>query len=102
MIIGTIIQQPNEVLDYEIQYDNFFKEFLTDESADTILEPGGLSVKVEVEGELSATVFYVNDAKCKVVLQGGLTGTTYKVTVTMTSVAGRVKEDELLVIIEEF
>tara|TARA_B110000977_G_C10738740_1_gene362134 strand:- start:139 stop:453 length:315 start_codon:yes stop_codon:yes gene_type:complete len=104
MIIGTILQQPNEVLDYDIQYADFFSEFPADSDGtkDTIAGQSGLDVKVEPANELNAVVFYVNEERSKVVLRNGVAGMNYTVTVTMTSEGGRVKEDELIVVIEEF
>jgi len=107
MIIGTILQQPNENLDYDILYEDFFAEFPAEQDGEQDFireEPDGLSAKVdpaEVDG-VTAVVFKVNEMRSKVVLQGGVSGMVYTVTVTMTSNAGRVKEDELIVVIEEF
>ena len=100
MIIGTVIQQPGETLDYDILYTPFFYDYTTNAATDSITLDG-FSVKVSPVGPTSIG-FRLSDDRAKVWLSGGVSGVTYTVTVTMTSVNNRVKEDEILMIVEEF
>jgi hypothetical protein len=102
MIIGTVIQQPKERLDYDLLYEAFFYTYSVSGSPDSIKNDStGLVASVFPVGA-TAVVLRLGDDRAKVWLTGGVSGTTYTVTVTMTSVSTRIKEDEILLIVEEF
>lgn len=91
MAIAKFTQQPNEVLDYDID----FRPWLTGRSDaassyEAITEPGITLV--------SSTMA---NAVVKLVLAEGETGGKYKVTVRLTTAAGLVKEADFLLTVKE-
>lgn len=91
MLLGTVKKQPVEVLDYDFDYTEFLDGIDTLDSATTAVSPtGGLTVTGSIVGD-----------RVKVWASGGTDGSTYVVTVTATTVDGRVKQDELRVRIKE-
>ena len=99
MIIGTALQQPSEVLDYDVDYSSFFSTV----GGDTVSnEVGKLTVSVFPTGP-SATVFKTSDTGIKIWLDSASQPEgEYKVTIKMISTGGRTKEDEIIMIIKEF
>lgn len=91
MILGKYKKQPNEVLDYDISYDDFFAN-----RTDTIF-----SVVVTAQAGLTVVSTVRNGLTVKTILSGGADGTSYKVTVTLTTTTGIVKEDEFYVAVKE-
>jgi hypothetical protein len=92
-ILGTFIQQPNEVLDYDVDYSEWIPAgdvVLTATATadpgitlgDTLIDPTGLVVKQWVSG--------------------GVNGETYKIQVSATTDEGRVKEAEFRIRIREY
>ena len=100
MIIGTVIQQPGETLDYDIVYTPFFYSH-TINAIDDSIKYDGFSVDVFPVGAVG-TGFKLAEDRAKIWLSGGVSGVTYTVTLTMTSTNNRIKEDEILMIVEEF
>jgi hypothetical protein len=96
MIIGTVIKQPREREDYDIDcrsaFNNDGNDFVV--SASTIITPD--------DGQLAATPVVADGNTVKVWLQGGTVNAEYTVEVLVTTDAGRVKEDEILVKIVDF
>jgi hypothetical protein len=91
-ILGTFSQQPNEVLDYDISFTDWIPDGDTIISAnatadtgitlgDTLIDPTGKIVKQWVEG--------------------GTSGSTYKIQLSVTTDDGRVKEAEFKIKIKE-
>lgn len=95
-ILAKYVQQPGELLDYDIDYLSLFLTPL----ADTAPGPGNVTVTAEPSG-LTVERFYLADGVVKVWLTGGISGTTYKVTARVTTTAGRVKEAEISVKVKE-
>ena len=93
MIIGSVLQQPTDNLDYDIDCTTLFSTG-TDTLATVVASviPAGLSVIAAKADDTTAQVW----------LTGGVAGTGYTVNITMTSAQGRIKQDELVVAIEEF
>lgn len=93
MIIGVIIQQPSDNLDYDIDATK-----LVGTGGDTLstvtatVSPAGLSV-IAVK---------VDNTKGKVWVTSGVAETQYKIEVMLTTTNGRIKQDELLVQVKEF
>lgn len=91
-ILARFPKQPVDVLDYDIN----FTEWL-DDKQDTIasvvatVEPTGLI--------LEDTAF--NGGIVKVFTSGGTSGVTYKISVTITTTGGRVKQVEIGVKVKE-
>ena len=93
-ILGTLNKQPREILDFDINYTTVLAgrtSILT--TATSEVTPIGLT--------LVSTVVYAGDKKAKLVVGGGTTGTTYKVTVLTDTDDGLRYEDEVTVIVEE-
>ena len=98
MIIGTAIQQPDEFLDYDIDYSDFLAK-----SNDIISAAPGEAPLVEISPNgPSAIVQRSSDTVLKVWVSGGTEGVEYKMTIKMRTAGGRLKEDELILVIEEF
>lgn len=102
MIIGKFIKQPSETMDYDID----FSEFLTLD--DTLVGvgnpsvPSPLNVVVEPVGLTLGPTVIINSGKTvKQWLSGGTNGVNYKITLTLTSAAGRVKQVEFKVRVKE-
>lgn len=91
MNLGTFTKQPVEVKDYDLDYSEWLVAADTVESAEVTVEPAGLTV---------GSVFTQNK-KIKVWLSAGTNGTVYKLTVTMTTANGRVKQDEFKVKVKD-
>ena len=100
MILGTFTKQPNEVLDYDIDFSDFLPTVDSVASVAKTIEtnPDPLAVTTLVLGANSIS------ASGKVVKQwvsAGTDGQTYKIQLTITSVGGRVKEAEFRVKVKE-
>lgn len=91
MILGTFTKQPADKFDYDIDYT----DWLT--SGDNV--QGAI-----VSGDAGITIdsTFINDPRIKIWLSGGTAGITYKVTCTMTSSDGRVRQDEFKIRIKEY
>jgi len=93
-ILGTIIKQPREVLDFDIDYTTVLAgrtSAIT--TATSEVSPAGLV--------LTSTTPYPLDKKVKVVISAGTDATSYKVTVLTNTDDGLKYEDEITVIVEE-
>lgn len=91
MNLGNFTKQPVDVVDYDIDYSQWLTSGDNVESAVVNVVPEGLTVE---------SVF-INDPKLKIWVSGGIDATTYKVTVTMTTADGRVKQDEFKIKVKD-
>ncbi len=91
-IIGGALQQPHENLDYDIRYEEFLNENDTISTVDAVVIP---------DSDLQATAQIADPDRVKVWVNGGTSGNTYKVEVTIETMGGRRKQDEFEVYIEE-
>ena len=82
-MLGTLIKQPADLLDYDID----FSRWLPDD--DTILT---VTTAVDPAEELAVLSAHVDSPMVKVWVSGGVNGATYKVTVTVATQGGRIKE----------
>jgi len=92
-LLDTKTKQPIEKLDFDIHYDDW-------------LTPGdGISEKnITVEIDLAGLVcpfFTVSGTTIKVWLLGGANNVTYRVTVTVETDDGRIKQDEFKVKVKD-
>ena len=94
MLIGSVIQQPGDTLDYDVRYADWLSTGDVVQSATAQVAPVGLTVQSPLVVDSGKTV--------KVWVSGGVTGTRYKVTLTATTAQGRVVEHELRVIIKDY
>lgn len=91
-ILGKFTKQPVEVQDYDID----FGEYLTSQS-DT-------AVSHTTAAESGVTIMSSNlvGSVVKVFVAGGTDGNQYKVSATVTTTGGRVKQGDILVRVKEF
>lgn len=91
VILGKFSKQPSEILDYDVDYTDWFKG-RTDTPASFVVsaEPGITIVGSARTGNI-----------IKVILSGGTSGTKYKITVRLTTAAGLVKEADFTVAVKE-
>ena len=94
MIIGSAVQQPADNIDYDIDCTTMFHDDGSDflQTVVATVTPSGPTVTGVKKDNNTAKVWF----------QGGTDGTTYLVEVTMTSDQGRIKQDELEIVVEEF
>ncbi len=88
-IIGRDTKQPDEVLDYDVDFTDWFANREDVYSSFTATADTGITVVS------SAKLAGVN--KIRVVLSGGANGSQYKVTVLLTTSSGVVKEADFIV-----
>lgn len=96
-VLGSIIKQPNEILDFDIDYSTVLvgrTDTLTNQSAVAVVTGSGT-------GTVTVPSTSINVNKVKVVVSGGTAGSTYKVTVTVNTTTGLRYEDEVNVVVEE-
>jgi hypothetical protein len=94
MALATVTQQPNDVKDYDIDFDQWFPVGDTITDATVIASPAML--------EAPSAVIAPSGRRVKVwVYDGGVDGLTYTLTLKASTSDGRVKEVELLVRIRE-
>ncbi|TYK70277.1 hypothetical protein FSY45_24750 [Comamonas sp. Z1] len=93
MKLGQVEQQPQERRSYSIQYQEALHDGDSLESASAIAEPAGLVVEhVSIFDEETRVRFWV---------RGGVSGVTYKVTVTVETRDGERLQDEIVVKVKE-
>lgn len=93
MQLGAIIQQPAEVLDYDLDFTNW------------IGATGDVVISTEVTSTpagLEIVALVGSPTRVKLWISGGTDGQVYSVEITSTTQGGRVKQDELAVHIREF
>lgn len=101
MIIGKFQKQPAETLDYDIDFTEFFADGDTIVTAGDPPIPSPLNVVVDVPGLTLGPTFVINGTIVKQWLSGGTNGAKYKITVTVTSNAGRIKQVEFVVKVKD-
>lgn len=98
MILSKKTKQPNDVIDYDIDYSPWLR------AGDTITQT---AAKVECLTDATDTALQIDsvahgDLYAKVWHSGGTDKQRYKVTVTVTTAGGRVDESEYIVKVKEF
>jgi hypothetical protein len=92
MKVGAVVQQPVEELDYDFDYSDWFGT--TGDTIETVTAsatPTGLTI----------LPLKASDSVAKVWVSGGTDGFTYYLEITVTTANGRVKQDELEIIVKE-
>ena len=92
MIIGTILQQPGELLDYDVGYTGFFGE------TQDIISLSQLPTIVCTPAGPQVQIIRSSDVRVKILLNGVTANIDYKLTITMVTENARVKEDELILV----
>lgn len=90
-VLARFQKQPADQQDYDIDFTDYLAA-LADE---------GESVFTTVEPGITLLANSLNNGVVKVWLAGGTDGQTYKVTVTLTTKGGRVKQAEIKIKVKE-
>lgn len=86
-MLGTKQKQPGDVLDYDIDFEDWLVDGDALQSAIAVTDIDTITIdNVEVIPPL-----------VKVWLSGGESGVSYKITVTTTTTGGRVKEEDFII-----
>lgn len=85
-ILGTYRQQPDEKLDYDVDYADWLEGSDALLSKSVTISPTGPTISSAIVGE-----------RIKTWVSGGTAGVKYKVTVTATTSSGRIKQDEFYI-----
>lgn len=101
MILGKFIKQPAETLDYDVDFSEFLTGGDTLQATGNPPVPSPLDVVVDPVGLTLGPTFVVNQNTIKQWLSGGTSGVKYKITITATSNAGRVKQVEFVVRVKD-
>lgn len=102
MIIGKFQKQPAETLDYDIDFTDFLSDSDTLVTTGNPPVPSPLNVTVDNAGLTLGPTFVVGDGKViKQWLSGGTNNVRYKITITATTNAGRVKQVEFVVRVKD-
>lgn len=102
MILGTFYKQPAESLDYDIDFSPFFTDGDTLVSVGDPPVPSPLNVTVSPAGLTLGPTFVLNGTTLKQWVSGGTNGARYKISATVTSNAGRVKQVEFVVRVKDY
>lgn len=90
-VLGKFTKQPNEILDYDVDYDDWFSNRTDTPSSFAVTAEAGITV---VDSSRSGNVV-------KVTLSGGTHLAKYKITVRLATAAGLVKEADFVVAVKE-
>lgn len=90
-ILGRFTKQPAEILDYDVDFSDWFTNRLDTLASFTVTADAGITV---VGSTRSGNVV-------KVILSGGTSGTKYKIQIQLTTSAGMVKEADFVVAVKE-
>lgn len=102
MILGTFYKQPAETLDYDIDFSAVLDDNDTLVSTGNPAVPSPLNVVVSPAGLTVGSTFVIENGKTiKQWLSGGASRVKYKITLTVTSNAGRVKQVEFMVNVKD-
>lgn len=91
-ILGRFIKQPNEILDYDVDYTDWFAGRADTPSSHEVVVPAGITLQTTVR----------NGNVVKVVLSGGTVGQKYHITVRLTTTSGIIKEADFVITVKEF
>lgn len=91
-MLGTKIKDPSDVLDYDITYEDWITD---DDTITTVV------TSVSPAGELAVDSAQVATPDVKIWVSGGVAGSTYEITVTASTTAGRVKEETFKLRVKE-
>lgn len=91
-ILGRFVKQPSEVLDYDVDFAEWF-----DGRSDT-----PLSHSVVADAGITVVGSALTNKVVKVILSGGTAGTKYKITVRLTTNTLLLKEVEFVVFVKEY
>lgn len=93
MIIGMVQKQSAEYLDYDVDFTEWMPNGDIITSAEVTVSPAG---------ELTSNNIMILNPIVKFWLADGVNGSTYKLTVKITTDGGRIKEDELKIRVRDY
>ena len=96
-MLGRFKKQPVEVVDFDIDFSKFLADGDSIVTAGNPPIPVSLTKTVDPAGLTLGATFVREGTILKQWISGGTDGTAYKVTLTVTTGAGRVKQVEFLV-----
>jgi len=91
-VLGTFVKQPVEVQDYVIDFSTWLTSLNDAIQSHTVVATTGITVS-------NSTLV---GASVQVWLSGGTDGNTYKISVTLTTTQGRVKQVEFKIKVKEY
>lgn len=99
MILETYIKQPAEYKDYDVNY----AEWLAD-PVDTLFDIATTVECLTTPADASLAVHHadITTTTCKLWISGGTVNEKYKVTLTATTVGGRIDESELIFKVKDY
>lgn len=92
-MLGVLTKQPADILDYDVNFEEWLSEDDTVASAGAVVEPAG---------EITITDVLISNPIVKIWLAGGVDGSSYKITVTTTTAFGRKKETEFRIRVKDY
>ena len=92
-VIASFKKQPVERLDYNVDYEPWL------DSGDSLSE---VTTSVSPAGELAVFSSAIIGKRIQLWISDGVDKKTYKVTVTVTTSAGRIKQDEVSFSVKEY
>lgn len=90
-VLATFEKQPAEIQDYDIDFSEYLGDAEDTGASHTVTVPAGIT-------KVSSTLV---DGVVKVWLSGGTNGAKYRITATLTTTGGRVKEAEIDIKVKE-
>jgi len=94
----TLTKQPADQRDYDVDFSRWIPDDDTITSATAVVTAIDPLTDIVVESVQVITA----DAIVKVWVSGGLTGSTYKITVTASTTGGRIKETEFKLRVKDY
>ena len=91
-VLGRFVKQPSEVLDYDVDFTDWFESRTDTPLSHVVTADSGITV---VGSSRAGKVV-------KVVLSAGTNGVKYKITVRLTTSNNLVKEAEFVVSVKEY
>lgn len=90
-ILAKFTKQPVEVQDYDIDFTEYLESLNDIAQSHVAVAESGISIMSSA----------LSDGVVKVFLSGGTDGSSYKVSATITTQGGRVKQGDILVKVKE-
>jgi hypothetical protein len=94
-ILAKFEKQPADTQDFDIDYTDWLAGL-----GDTASGPTGAAITVDTGITMQASSLI--NGVVKVWLTGGTSGTTYKITCTLTTAGGRIKQAEIQVKVKDY
>lgn len=91
-VLARFTKQPVEVQDYDIDFTDYL----------TALSDTAVSHVISVETGLTLMASNLTSGIVKVFVSGGVDGSQYKVSATITTAGGRVKQGDIIIKVREF